>query len=70
MDITTIKLSKETKEKIASFGIKGESYDDILIRIYSLAVKEQLREFLMSSENTITIEDAKRKLEKKWPKSK
>ena len=39
MDITTIQLSKETKDKISSFGIKGESYDDIIRRIYSLAVK-------------------------------
>jgi hypothetical protein len=69
MDITTIQLSKETKDKITSFGIKGESYDDILKRIYALAVKEQLKEFLLSSENTISIEDARKELNKKWPKS-
>ncbi len=56
MDTTTIQLSKEIKEKISSFGIKGESYDDILKRIYSLAVKEQLREFLMSDAGFIPIE--------------
>ena len=70
MDITTIQLSKETKDKISSFGIKGESYDEILKRIYSLAVKEQLREFLLSSEDTISIEEARKELNKKWPKSK
>src|SRR3989338_208432 len=47
---TTIQLSKETKEKISTFGLKGESYDEILKRIYALAVKEQLRDFLMSDE--------------------
>ncbi len=70
MAITTIQLSKETKEKIASFGMKGDSYDEILQRIFSLALKEQLREFLLSSENTISIEEARKELDKKWPRSK
>lgn len=68
--LSTIQLSSETKEKISSFGVKGESYDDILKRIYALAVKEQLREFLLSSEGTISIEDARKELDKKWPRSK
>jgi len=68
MDITTIQLSKETKNKIASFGLKGESYDEILKRIYYLAVKEQLKEFLMSDEGFIPIEDAIKEADKKWPR--
>ena len=70
MEITTIQLSKEIKEKISSFGIKGDSYDDIIRRIYALAVKEQLREFLMSSEGFIPIEEAIKEAEKKWPTKK
>ena len=70
MDITTIQLSRELKDKISSFGMKGESYDVILKRIYSLAVKEQLRQFLMSDEGFISIEDARKELDKKWPRSK
>ncbi|MEK6906137.1 MAG: hypothetical protein AABW81_00785 [Nanoarchaeota archaeon] len=68
MDITTIQLSKETKDKISSFGVKGESYDEIIRRIYSLAVKEQLRDFLMSDDGFIPIEDAIKEADKKWPK--
>ena len=67
---TTIQLSRETKDKISSFGIKGESYDTIIRRIYSFAVKEQLRQFLLSSEGTISIEEARKELNKKWPRSK
>ena len=67
MGITTIQLSKETKEKISSFGVKGESYDDILKRIYALAVKEQLKEFLMSDEGFVPIEDVIKEADKKWP---
>jgi hypothetical protein len=69
MEITTIQLSKELKEKISSFGGKGESYDKILRRIYSLAVKEQLRDFVMSEEGYISIEEARKELNRKWPKS-
>ena len=68
MEITTIQLSKETKDKLSSFGIKGESYDAILRRVYSLAVKEQLRNFLMSEEGFIPIEDAIKEADKKWSK--
>ena len=68
MDISTIQLSNEPKKKISSFGIKGESYDDILKRIYSMAIKEQLREFLMSEEGFIPIEEAIKEADKKWPK--
>lgn len=68
MEITTIQLSKETKEKISTFGVKGESYDDIIKRIYSLAVKEQLRDFLMSDEGFVPIEEAIKEADKKWPK--
>jgi len=68
MDISTIQLSKEIKKKISSFGAKGESYDDILKRIYSMAVKEQLRDFLMSEEGCISIEDARKEVDKKWPR--
>ncbi len=70
MEITTIQLSKETKEKISTFGLKGESYDDIIKRIYAMAVKEQLKEFLMSDEGYISIEEARKELDKKWPRSK
>ena len=68
MEISTIQLGKETKEKISSFGVKGDSYDTILKRIYALAVKEQLREFLMSDEGFIRIGEAIKEAKKKWPK--
>jgi hypothetical protein len=70
MEITTIQLNKETRDKLSSFGMKGESYDVILKRICSLAIKEQLREFLLSSDGTIPIGEARKELNKKWPRSK
>jgi len=65
---TTIQLSKETKELIGTFGKKEDTYEEIIKRMYSLAVKEQLKEFLMSSADTISIDEARIRLSKKWPK--
>lgn len=67
---TTIQISKETKSLISSFGTKEDTYEDIIKRMYDLAVKEQLREFLLSSENTISLDDFRKEVEKKWPRSK
>ncbi|MGD9276708.1 MAG: hypothetical protein PVJ67_06040 [Candidatus Pacearchaeota archaeon] len=67
---STIQLSHETKKMISTFGLKGETFEIIIKRMYDLAVKEQLRQFLMSSENCTPIGDAIKEAEKKWPKSK
>ena len=56
---STIQLSKETKTLIGTFGTKEDTYEEIIKRMYKMAVKEQLREFLMSSENTISLEEAR-----------
>lgn len=65
---STIQLSKETKELIGTFGAKEDTYEDIIKKMYSMAVKEQLRQFLMSSEKTLTIDEARVRLSKKWPR--
>lgn len=64
---STIQLSKETKDQISSLGAKGETYEEIIKRMYQYAIKEQLREFLMSSKDTITLEEAKRRHAERWP---
>ena len=64
--ITTIQISEETKRLIATFGTKDETYEKIIKRIYQLAVKEQLREFLLSSENTISLAEAQKRHAQKW----
>ena len=57
---STIQLSKETKELIGTFGSKEDTYEDIIKRMYAMASKEQLRSFLMSSQRTVTIEEARK----------
>jgi hypothetical protein len=63
---TTIQISKQTKDLISSFGSKEDTYEDIIKKMYSFAVKEQLKEFLMDSSNTITLAEARKKHKKKW----
>ena len=68
MDTTTIQISKETKKLISTFGSKEDTYDTIVRRLYDFAVKEQLRQMLMSKENTISIAEARRRHNKRWQK--
>ena len=59
---TTIQISQETKSLISSFGTKEDTYEDILKKMYTLSVKEQLRELLMSSKNTISLKEARKRI--------
>ena len=63
---STIQLSKEVKTMISSFGTKEDTYEDIIKRMYALAVREQLREFIMSSDNTISLDEARKIHAKRW----
>lgn len=62
---TTIKISKDTKTLIENFGSKEDTYEDIIKRMYYLAVKEQTREFLFSK-NAVPIVDAIKRAKEKW----
>ncbi|MBI1968748.1 hypothetical protein HYS49_02455 [Candidatus Woesearchaeota archaeon] len=68
MATTTIQLSQATKSLLGTFGTKEDTYEDILKRMYELAVKEQLREFLLSSADTLPIDEAIARAKKRWHK--
>ena len=63
---TTIQISNETKNLISTFGAKGDTYEIIIKRMYDFAVKEQLIEFLFSSEDAMSIDEARKELNKRW----
>lgn len=65
---TTIQISNETKKLISTFGSKEDTYEVIIRRLYNLAVKEQLRELLLSSKNAIPIDEAIKMAKKEWRK--
>jgi len=62
---TTIQIDHETKERLKSFGSKGETYQDIIKRLYDIAVRQQLRE-LLNSKNAIPIDEAIAQFKRKW----
>lgn len=68
MSITTIALDKELKERISEFGNKGETFSDILKRLVESAEQRLIHDVLMSEEGCISIEDAIKDAEKRWPK--
>ena len=68
METTTIAIRKDLRDRISTFGKKGESYSDILERIYEAAVKTQIRELLMDESNTVSAKEALERAKKRWQK--
>ncbi|MFH1439171.1 MAG: hypothetical protein ABIG89_01290 [Candidatus Woesearchaeota archaeon] len=62
--LTTIQISKETKQMIGTFGTKEDTYESIIKRMYKLAMKMQLHDFLMSSKDCLSIDEAIKLVEK------
>ena len=67
MGLTTIAITKDIREKIKEFGSKGETYSDILLKLYKSACERQLHDLLMDANDCISLEEARRELNKKWP---
>lgn len=70
MENTTIALPKSLKDQMQEFGYKGETYSEIIARLIKSAKERQLHDLLMSEEGTISIDEARKELNKKWPRSK
>ena len=68
MKTTTIAITEEIRDKIKEFGSKGETYTDILEKLYQSAVERQLHDLLFNEENTSTVESALIRAKKKWQK--
>lgn len=62
-DMTTIQISKATKKRIATFGTKEDSYDTIVNKLYDFASKVQFKQFIMSAENDLTLDEARKMID-------
>jgi predicted CopG family antitoxin len=56
--MTTIAISKEVRDKIKEFGNKGESYSEIVEKLYQSACERQIEEILMDTSDCVDIEEA------------
>ena len=68
MENTTIAIPFDLKVQIQEFGFKGEKYSDILLRLLKSAKQRQLQDLLMDETDTISIDEARKRLNKKWPR--
>ena len=62
---TTILISKDAREKIKEFVKKGETYTDIIDKMYKELKLKESQDMLMSTEGYWTIEQAR-----EWTKKK
>ena len=65
---TTIAVSREIRDKIKEFGIKGERYDEILERLLKSAKERQLQELLMDEKGTTLVSTALDRAKIRWQK--
>jgi hypothetical protein len=64
MSATTIAISKETKTKLDEFGLKGDTYDLIINKLYESANERLLNDILFNKEDSLTLTEAKKFLKK------
>lgn len=55
---TTISISTEMKEKIRNLGKAGESYDDVIRRMYNFTSKHLLLSYLYDESDSVSIDEA------------
>jgi len=66
---TTIAISNELKGKIRNLGRAGDSYEDIIGRMYAFTRKNLLLTYLYDESDSVSIDEAIAELRKKCPKS-
>lgn len=67
---TTIAIPLHVKERIEEYGLKGETYAEIIERLLKSARERLLYDVLLDTSNCISIGEAREELEKRWPRSK
>jgi predicted CopG family antitoxin len=65
---TTISIPVALRENLKEYGIKGETYSDIIQRLVENAKETQLQRLLMDDSNTIDAVTALKKAKKRWQK--
>ncbi len=64
---TTISISTEMREKLRNLGKAGESYDDVIRKMYELTKKNMLALYLYDESDSVSIDEALKEARKRWP---
>jgi hypothetical protein len=59
---TTIQIPTELRDQLKEFGNKGETYAEIIARTLTSAKERQLHDLLMDEKGTISIAEARKRL--------
>lgn len=59
---TTISISNEMKEKLKNLGRAGDSYEDVIRKMYELTRKNILLSYLYDESDSISLEEAKKRV--------
>ncbi|MFH1916806.1 MAG: antitoxin VapB family protein [Nanoarchaeota archaeon] len=65
---TTISISEDLKEKLKNLGKAGDSYEDVITKMYEMTRKNILLSFLYDESDSVSIDEAIRQARKKWQK--
>ena len=65
---TTISISSEMKERLRNLGRAGDSYEDIIRKMYDLTSKQILINYLYDTSDSVSIDEAIDEAKKKWQK--
>ncbi len=66
---TTISISSDLKEKIRNLGRTGDSYEDVIRKMYEMTRRNLLMTYLYDLSDSVTIDEAIAEARKKWQKS-
>lgn len=66
---STISLSLEMKEKLKHLGKTGESYEDVIRRMYDATKAQLLAQYLYDESDSVDINDAIKDAKKRWQES-
>ena len=65
---TTIAVSNDVRDQLKEFGMKGETYEDVIKRLLQSAKERQLHDFLMDTKGYAHIDEALARAKKRWRK--
>ena len=59
---TTLSVSEDTKEKLKNLGKAGDSYEDVIIKMYEFTRRNVLLSFLYDESDSISLEEARKRI--------
>ena len=59
---TTISVSEDTKEKLKNLGKAGDSYEDVIIKMYEFTRRNVLLSCLYDESDSISLEEARKRI--------